>query len=446
MCQVQIALRALYYLAHDFILFAPQQTTGYHRLVINQDIPVSAELALKLREVNQNLVISSVQTQQLLASAEAANRQKNEFLSMLAHELRNPLAPIVMAAGILRKILSAHPQLPQIHDIISRQAAHMTQLIDSLTEASRVNTGKITLHKRLLLLSEVIENAAGISQPFIDARKQKLIVNLPTVPIVIDGDLVRLAQVFSNLLINATKFAPEHDHITVSARLLPDAVTVSVKDHGVGITPELAPLIFDLFTQGPRTLERSQGGLGIGLSLVRTLTEMHGGTASVHSDGDGLGSEFIITLPLSSQDLPGDEALVLAAAPVSPRRILIIEDNRDANEILNFCLSLDGHTVTSAFDGPTGLNIALENHFDIIFCDIGLPGMNGYELIKQLRASCFKPIPICIAITGYDQPDYQNQGLEAGFDRYLVKPISVDALTRLIANLYPHQTADASRF
>ena len=412
---------------------------------MSQDIPVSEDLVSKLREANQNLVISSVRAQDLQAQAEAANRRQNEFLSMLAHELRNPLAPIVMAAELLRKILSAHPQLPQIQEIIVRQATHMTQLIDSLMEASRINTGKITLHKRPLLLSEVIESAVGISRPFIDRRKQKLIVNLPTAPIVIDGDLMRLAQVFSNLLINATKFAPEHDRITVSACLSPDAVAVSVKDHGVGIAPEIAPFIFDLFTQGPRTLERSQGGLGIGLSLVRTLTEMHGGTASVHSDGEGLGSEFIVTLPLSHQSLPGGDDPVLATAPVCPRRILIIEDNRDANETLNFCLSLDGHTVTSAFDGPTGLDIARENHPDIIFCDIGLPGMDGYEVVRQLRMQCFGPVPVCIAMTGYDQPDYQSRGLDAGFDRYLVKPVSIDVLTRLISDLCPHEAAPVSQ-
>ena len=412
---------------------------------MSQDTPVSEELVSKLREANQNLVISSVRAQELQAQAEAASQRQNEFLSMLAHELRNPLAPIVMAAEILRKILSAHPQLPQIHEIIVRQATHMTQLIDSLMEASRVNTGKITLHKRPLLLSEVIESAVGISQPFIDRRKQKLIVNLPTAPIVIDGDMVRLAQVFSNLLINATKFAPEHDGITVSACLLPDAVAVSVKDHGVGIAPEIAPFIFDLFTQGPRTLERSQGGLGIGLSLVRTLTEMHGGTVSVHSDGEGLGSEFTVTLPLCNQSLPGGDDPVLATVPVCPRRILIIEDNRDANETLNFCLSLDGHTVTSAFDGPTGLDIARDNHPDIIFCDIGLPGMDGYEVVRQLRMQCFGPVPVCIAMTGYDQPDYQSRGLDAGFDRYLVKPVSIDVLTRLISDLCPHEAAPVSQ-
>ena len=221
---------------------------------------------------------------------------------------------------------------------------------------------------------------------------------------------------------------------------------MSVKDHGVGVTPELAPFIFDLFTQGTRTLERSQGGLGIGLSLVRTLTEMHGGAVSVHSDGDGLGSEFIVILPLSIQELPESGAPVVAAVQVSPRRILVIEDNKDINETLNFCLSFNGHIVTSAFDGQTGLDIALGNQFDIIFCDIGLPGMNGYELVKQLRMQHVNSIPFCIAMTGYDQPNYQSRGLDAGFDRYLVKPISIDALTLLIANLYPQQVASASQF
>ena len=413
---------------------------------MTEDIPVSEDLVAKLREANQNLVISSVHAQDLQAHAEAVNKRQNEFLSMLAHELRNPLAPIVMATEMLRKILPAHPQLPQIHEIISRQALHMTKLIDSLMEASRINTGKITLQKRPLLLSEVIESAAGISWPFIDGRKQKLIVNLPTEPIIIDGDLVRLTQVFSNLFINATKFAPEQDRITVSACLLPDAVAVSVKDHGVGISPEIAPFIFDLFTQGPRTLERSQGGLGIGLSLVRTLTQMHGGTVSVRSDGEGLGSEFIVTLPLTSQSLPGGDAIDLATVPVSPRRILIIEDNRDLNETLNLCLSLDGHTVTSAFDGPTGLDIARKNHPEIIICDIGLPGMDGYQVVRQLRMQCPEPVPVYIALTGYDQPDYRNRGTKAGFDGYLVKPVSIDVLTRLISDLDPHQAASASQF
>lgn len=399
------------------------------------DLPGSEKQASKLREANQQLVIASIHAQELQSNAEAANQRQKEFLSMLAHELRNPLAPIVTATEMLRKILSAHPQLPQIHQIISRQVVHMTYLVESLLEASRVNSGKITLHKKPLLLSEVIQTATEISQPYIDRRRQKLIVNQPETPVIIDGDLVRLAQVFSNLLINATKFAPEHDRIALTVKLLPDTVAVSIADHGIGIAPAVAPFIFDLFTQAPRTLERSEGGLGIGLSLVRTLTEMHGGTASVHSEGEGRGSEFIITLPLSSQSIPIRASPLVATAPVKPCRILIIEDNRDANETLSFCLGLDGHTVTSAFDGPTGLAMARDSHPDIIFCDIGLPGMDGYKVVRQLREHCFKPVPVCVAMTGYDQQEYRNRATEAGFDRYLVKPVDIDVLTRLIADL-----------
>ena len=412
-----------------------RNTKGYYRKLMAQDLPVSEYQVSKLREANQHLVISSIRAQELQSHAEAANQRQKEFLSMLAHELRNPLAPIATATEMMRKILSAHPQLPQIHEIISRQVVHMTQLVESLLEASRVNTGKITLHKKPLLLSAVIQSAIEISQPFIDRRRQKLIVNQPEMPVVVDGDLVRLAQVFSNLLINATKFAPEHDRITLSVKLLPDTVAVSIADHGIGIAPVVAPFIFDLFMQAPRTLERSQGGLGIGLSLVRTLTEMHGGTASVYSEGEGHGSEFVITLPLSRQSLPINVSTLVATAPVRLCRILIIEDNRDANETLNFCLSLDGHTVASAFDGPTGLAIAKDSHPDIIFCDIGLPGMDGYEVVRQLRAYCFKPVPVCIAMTGYDQQEYRTRATDAGFDRYLVKPVNIDVLTRLIADL-----------
>jgi signal transduction histidine kinase len=236
------------------------------------------DLVLQLREANQNLVIATFGAQEMQATAEALNHRQEEFLSMLAHELRNPLAPIAMAAEFLGKITEAHPQLPSLQAIISRQVAHMTHLVDDLVDASRVRNGKITLQRRALLLSEIIECAVETSQPFIEKRHQQLSIDLPTDPLVIDGDLVRLTQVFSNLLVNATKFTPEHGHITVSALKLGDTVTVSVKDNGVGIAPEIQPFIFDLFTQGPRSLDRSQGGLGIGLTLVRTIVEMHGGT------------------------------------------------------------------------------------------------------------------------------------------------------------------------
>lgn len=392
------------------------------------------DLVLQLREANQHLVIATVGAQDMQATAEAANHRQEEFLSMLAHELRNPLAPVAMAAELLGKITSAHPQLPKLHGIICRQVSHMTHLVDDLLDASRFSSGKIALQKRALLLSEIIESAVETSKPFIDKRHQHLITDLPVEPVVIDGDLVRLAQVFSNLLINAAKFTPEHEYITVSARKRANVVTVSVKDNGMGIAPDIQPFIFDLFTQGFRSLDRSQGGLGIGLSLVRTIVEMHGGTAKVRSNGVGFGSEFLVRLPISAGPLPYDSGPPSKAIPVHPCRILVIEDNADANETLKDLLTQEGHSITSAFDGTTGLAMARENIHDVIVCDIGLPGMDGYEIVKQLRQHSLKSRPCFIALTGYSQLENRAHAIAAGFDHYLVKPIAIDILVNLISS------------
>lgn len=392
------------------------------------------DLVLQLREANQNLVIATFGAQDMQASAEAARRRQEEFLSMLAHELRNPLAPITMAAELMGKIMEAHPQLPKLHAIICRQVGHMTQLVDDLLDASRLSAGKIALHKRALPLTEIIESAVETSQPFIDRRNQQLIIDLPKDPVVIDGDLVRLAQVFSNLLINAAKFSPEFQQITVSARKLGDAVTVSVKDNGIGIAPDIQPFIFDLFTQGFRSMDRSQGGLGVGLSLVRTIVDMHGGSVKVRSDGAGFGSEFTVRLPISTNPLTLVSSPASKEVPARYGRILLIEDNADTNETLKDLLALEGHDVTSAFDGATGLAMARENVYDVIVCDIGLPGMDGYEVVKQFRRHSEKPVPCFIAVTGYNQQEYRDRAIEAGFDHYLVKPIATEVLLKLISS------------
>lgn len=394
-------------------------------------------LVVQLREANQNLVIATVDAQVMQDKAETANQRQQEFLAMLAHELRNPLAPVALAAEMLGNITAAHPQLPKLHGIISRQVNHITHLVDDLVDASRINSGKITLQKQVLLLSEIIEGAVETSQPFLEKRSQQLIINLPADPIVIDGDLVRLAQVFSNLLINAAKFTPEHGHITVSAQKLANIVTVSVIDDGVGIAPDIQPFIFDLFTQGPHSSDRSQGGLGIGLSLVRTIVELHGGTVTVRSTGAGFGSEFMVLLPISAEPLRHDRP-ASKAIPTHHCRILLIEDNADANETLNDFLALEGHTLTSAFDGTTGLAMAKENIYDVIICDIGLPGMDGYEVVKQLRLHSSKSMPCLIAMTGYNQLENRIRAIDAGFDHYLVKPIATDILVNLISLCAPH--------
>ncbi|CAN5357754.1 hypothetical protein BH11PSE11_BH11PSE11_20050 [soil metagenome] len=389
-------------------------------------------LVLQLREANQNLVIATFSAQDLQAKAETANLRQEEFLSMLAHELRNPLAPVAMAAELIGRITDAHPQLPKLHAVIKRQVSHMTRIVDDLLDASRASSGKIAIQKSLVLLREVIESAVETSQPFIDKRRHVLKISLPEQAVVIDGDPVRLSQVFSNLLINASKFTPENGQISLTAQLLPQSVSIKVKDNGIGIAPEFQAFVFDLFRQGPRSLDRTQGGLGIGLSLVRTVVELHGGTSAVRSAGAGLGSEFVVVLPISLKCVP-------AAAPTPPAalarhcRILLIEDNHDANDVMNELLTLDGHTVTSAFDSVTGIELATQNVYDIIVCDIGLPGMDGYEVVRHLRASADRPLPTFIGMSGYNQPESRLRAIEVGFDHYLVKPVSVASLSALIA-------------
>lgn len=399
---------------------------------------IPEELVDKLREANQNLVIASLKAQDLQDQAEASVERQTEFLSMLAHELRNPLAPIAMAAEMLEKFSSSHPQLPQIHQIISRQVGHMKRLLEDLLDASRVTSGKVTLKKKPLLLTSMVKSAVEIVQPLLNQRCQKLELYLPDQPVVIDGDAMRLAQVFSNLLINASKYSPHAACISLSARLGADGMlAISVKDPGVGIDPEMQPFIFDLFTQVPATLDRSQGGLGIGLSMVRTLLELHGGRVEVRSEGLGHGSEFTALLPLMGNFGALQPHSALPASLARPCRILIIEDNADANETLNFCLTFEGHTVASAFDGPAGLDKAKTGCYDLVICDIGLPGMDGYEVLKQIHLLDASPAPFSIAITGYDNQEYRAHAQAVGFDAYLVKPVSIGTLQEVIANAFP---------
>lgn len=403
---------------------------------VTQSKHVLEALVVQLRDANQHLVLATFGAQDSQKKAESVNHRQEEFLAMLAHELRNPLAPIAMAADLLGKIQTVHPMLPKLHGIISRQVSHMAHLVDDLLDASRVSTGNISLQKRSLQLSEIIDSATETSQPFVDKRHQQLSISIPDEPIIVSGDLVRLAQVFSNLLINASKFTQVDGLIHIEVQTLSNHVKISIKDNGVGIASELQPFIFDLFTQGPHSLDRSQGGLGIGLSLVRTLVHMHGGTVGVWSDGLGLGSEFIVELPLSNELLSYNTSELPNEHPIYGQRILLIEDNFTANEILSELLTMEGHTVTSAFDGISGLVMAEENIYDIIVCDIGLPGMNGYEVINQLRLNTSKAVPLCIAISGYSHQKNRHNAELAGFDHYLVKPVAISTLAKLISTKF----------
>ncbi|WP_344762205.1 hybrid sensor histidine kinase/response regulator [Actimicrobium antarcticum] len=371
--------------------------------------------------------------QDLQATAEAEIKAKKEFLSMLAHELRNPLAPIMTANGLLEKLAIAHPMLPKLHDVIDRQTRHLKRLVEDLLDASRISSGKITLRRNQFLLSDIIESAIETSQPLLTQRKQKLVLTIPTEPIVIDGDSVRLAQVFSNLLINAAKFSDEGKDIRLDVDRQSDQIEICVADNGVGIALEFQPYVFDLFTQGKNTLDRTQGGLGIGLSLVRSLVEMHGGSTKVRSDGLGKGSKFFVTLPISAPRLALANVPSLPTLPKPPLRLLIIEDNIDANDTLSTLLRLEGNTVDSALDGKTGIEMAQRQAYDVVLCDIGLPVTNGFEVVQQLKR-LLNPPPRFIAVTGYNQPKDRLRASRAGFDHFLVKPIAIDALLKVMSS------------
>jgi CheY-like chemotaxis protein len=347
---------------------------------------------------------------------------------------------MAMANDLLAGITELHPNIARVHGVNNRQITHMVRLVDDLLDASRVSSGQIRLQLAPVLLGDIIDDAVETSQPGITRRHQQLEVRLPAAPLIIEGDLVRLAQVFSNLLINASKFTQEYGHIQVAAQRVGDRVDISVSDDGVGMPADLQPFIFDLFTQGFRSLERAQGGLGIGLSLVRTLTQLHGGSVHATSQGSGKGSKFVVSLPLSSLAVAEHDAATAAAA-AAPCRILLIEDNHDANDVLTMLLEHEGHVVTSCFDGPSGLRAGLSQAYEFVLCDIGLPGMDGYQLVSALRAALPAPLPCFIATTGYSQADEPERAGQAGFDHYLVKPISMAALTRIIgANWTPLRT------
>jgi signal transduction histidine kinase len=396
-----------------------------------------ALLIAQLREANQNLVLATFGAQDMQASAEAASLRQTEFLAMLAHELRNPLQPLAMANDLLGKKVALDPTLAHVHGVIGRQVGHMAHLIDDLLDASRVSSGKITLQPQPVLLSEILASAVEAGQAHIDKRQQLLRLSLPQEPLVIEADLVRLTQVFANLLNNASKFTQEFGHIDIVARRNGAVVEITVSDDGAGIALDTQPFIFDLFTQGYRSLERAQGGLGIGLSLVRTLTQLHGGTVDVVSAGVGLGSQFILKLPLSP--LPMPVAIVAPALPATalPRRILLIEDNADAAELLAMLLEHDGHQVDVRLDGPSGLRAVLDAPYDVVICDIGLPGMDGYQVISSARAALKAPLPCFVAASGYSQLGEYDLAGEAGFDHYLVKPINIEVLSKIITAQVP---------
>jgi signal transduction histidine kinase/ActR/RegA family two-component response regulator len=404
----------------------------------------AARMAL-LREANEKLVLATLQAQIATEEAEHASRDKEQFLAMLAHELRNPLAPIANALAILRRSGTANPKVTWAHDIIKRQVDHLTRLLDELLEVSRLTTGKVVLKRRPVEISEAMRFAIEAAQPLMRGRRQHLSVDFPPLPLAVDGDATRLVQIFSNLLHNAAKYTPEGGSINFSAAQAGDCVVLRVTDNGCGIAAEVLPHIFDLFTQEGRSLDHAQGGLGIGLTVVRSLVELHGGTVSAASGGVGVGSEFVIAIPLMPDpphEVPRSDEAKLEAPGLS-LRIALIDDNVDANDSLADVLRMMGHAVSTAFDGQAGFELIRDTNPQLVVCDIGLPIMDGYQVMARLRETIERPMPVMIALTGYGQPEDRVRALAAGFDHHLTKPVDVEALLRLIAAHGEHANPDA---
>ena len=366
-----------------------------------------------------------------------ADRRKDEFLATLAHELRNPLAPIRNSLNILR-MTGGGAGADRLHEMMERQVAHMVRLVDDLLELSRISRGKIELQKQDVDLSAIIRHAVETSKPFIEAGGHQLTVSLPTERLTVNGDLVRLAQVFANLLNNSAKYTNPGGRITLTGKRDGSDLIVSVRDTGIGIPREMLGRVFEMFAQVNNELSRTQDGLGIGLNLVRTLVTMHGGTVEARSDGLGQGSEFIVRLPLSVT--PGAESA--AALPIatsdqktSTRRILVVDDNRDSADSLGMLLKFLGADIHLAYDGPSALDAMRIFRPSIVLLDIGMPGMNGFEVARRIRQMPQGDKVRMIALTGWGQAEDRRRSEEAGFDHHLVKPVDLSALQGVLASL-----------
>jgi len=354
---------------------------------------------------------------------------------MLAHELRNPLAPVQNAVQILRLKSPADSQLQWATDVIQRQTQHMARLLDDLLDVSRITSNKLELRKERIELAGLIRVSIETSRPAIERGGHVLGVTLPAEPIYIEGDTMRLIQVFSNLLNNAAKFSKRGGHIWLTAASEGETVQVSVRDTGIGMASQMLPRIFDMFAQTGRSIEQTAGGLGIGLAVARRLVEMHGGSIAARSQGLGKGSEFVVLLPNAARAPHGSSTTETEAAKdVVKRRILVADDNPDALESLAMMLEIMGHEVRMAHDGLEALEAAIDFQPDVVLLDIGMPRLNGYDTARRIRQEPWGKNVLLVAVTGWGQETDKRQTKEAGFDLHLVKPIDPDVLATALAS------------
>jgi signal transduction histidine kinase len=438
-------------------LITEQQVIGKFMLYYDT-LHVIGENELRLAETIARHVAFSIErsraNQRLLTDAVIAQRRKDEFLATLAHELRNPLAAIRNGLQVLGMSQASEPHRQRVQAILRRQVEQLTRLVDDLLDISRITQNKINLHKERVSIASVITDAVDTSRSLFESAGQTLTVMLPPERMEVDADPTRLAQVFWNLLSNAAKFTPSGGSVWLTVERHESDVVMSVRDTGIGISAEQLPHIFDMFSQGTGAEERTEEGLGIGLCLARGLISLHGGGIEVRSEGPGRGSEFIVRVPLA----PADEATATATASTATAstsgqadtdtlllphsrktkaagaRVLIVEDNADSADVLELMLRMAGHETQTARDGPHALAIADTFHPAVVVLDIGLPGMSGYEVARQIRKQAWADGVLLVAVTGWGQAEDQRRAMDAGFDFHLTKPVDPEALMRLLAD------------
>ncbi|HKW84047.1 MAG TPA: ATP-binding protein, partial [Burkholderiaceae bacterium] len=419
---------------HGVLLVAANRRSQHADWSILGDLAARAATALENARLYESLQLEIVERRTAEAELQEASRRKDEFLAMLSHELRNPLAPIRTALEVIRRIAPPDAKFAWASDIMVRQLRQLTRLVEELLDVARISQGKIVLKREKVDLNAVIAHSVETAKPNLDARNQTLRVSSFADPLWLHGDFARLAQIVSNLLHNASKYSEDGSAIELDTRVESNGALILVRDHGIGIDAQLLPRIFDLFTQGARGLDRAQGGLGVGLTLARRLAQMHGGSIEAFSAGLGAGSEFVIRLPCIGLVRGGEApAAPLPARPALTCRILVVDDNHDAALSLATYLEMSGHEVRTAGDGREALEVAERFVPQAVVLDIGLPILDGYQVAAQLRLMPSMRQALLLALTGYGQKEDQLAAGRAGFDRHFVKPADPDTLASCIA-------------
>lgn len=421
------------------LLRSEQQT-----LLARLDAAAAHEVANRVRELADALEAARAEASKLNAELRREHSRKDSFLAMLGHELRNPLAPLVTSLDLLRVHGTSPHALKRQLEVMSRQASHLSRLVEDLLDVSRVSRGQIELRRQPVDLAEVLQEALEEARPLLARRGQQVVVRNPEERLVVDGDWVRLVQVFGNLVNNAAKYTDAGGRISLEALREEGFAVVRVKDSGIGISSEMLPVIFDLFTQAPEAPARGDGGLGIGLTLVRTLVELHDGKVTAESGGPGRGSTFVVRLPLQTVGEDADKGPNAPAVEQAPWptgfAIIVVDDNRDAADAIRILLRLMGHEARVAYDGASALALARERPADLMLVDIGLPGMNGYEVARRVREMSPPGIRL-VALTGYGTDDARQQSISAGFDEHVVKPVSRESLDAILSRCAEHARA-----